>query len=362
MNRRRVLISPLNWGFGHAGRMIPLALALRDRGHEVIFGTDLSMIPALSHELQGIRVIDIPGATMQYSRILPQYLAILLRLPQLIMSSAREHNDLKRLAENLHPDIIISDNRFGFFHKTIFSVYVTHMIRIAFPAPFRFLEPLGMWMHRKLIERYDLCLIPDYPGPVNLSGRLSHGMRLPCNAIYAGPFSRFSRPVTEWLSANLPDSYRCLILSGPEPQRSILKDKVTAVTSDMPLVILSGTGEHNVITTEENITTVSNPDTATMRYFITHSSVVISRSGYTTIMELNSLGKSAVIIPTPGQPEQEYLSEYLNRNGRFIGISQHEINKISHISSGDLKHSGGDYPDSVPLLENVLNILSDKEI
>jgi len=355
MTPKKIIISPLNWGFGHAGRMIPLALELRKRGHEIIFCADTNVIPMLTRELPGIHITEIRGLQIRYFRTLPLWIGLLLQLPHIIAVSVREHLELKRLAAEHKPDIIISDNRFGFYHNDIFSAYVTHQIRIPFPSPFRFMEPLGVWLHRKIIGRFDLCLIPDFPGDLNLSGRLSHGVRLPRNTVWTGPLSRFnftadsgqlsgsdslagagplpSPDNTSAPTSSIPSPYRCLILSGPEPQRSMLKEMTTAAASEMHLVILEGTGEHKAITMDENVTVVSNPDTALMKAIITGSSAVISRSGYTTIMELVSLHKGAFIIPTPGQPEQEYLGEYLDKKWGFVTLKQDEIPRIKDLDS-----------------------------
>src|SRR5512133_2723084 len=192
MTPKKIIISPLNWGFGHAGRMIPLALELHKRGHEIIFCADRAVIPMLSSELPGINIIEIRGLHIRYFRKLPMWISVLLHLPHISAVSVREHSELKRLAAEHNPDIIISDNRFGFWHKGIFSVYVTHQILIPFPSPFRFIEPLGVWLHGIILARFDICLIPDFPGEINLSGRLSHGVRLPRNTVWSGPLSRFS--------------------------------------------------------------------------------------------------------------------------------------------------------------------------
>lgn len=388
MGGRRILISPLNWGFGHAGRMIPLAAALKRRGHEVIFGVDKSLIPLVSSELPDITITEIRGVRISYSRHLPQYLCIFLQLPRIIASSVREYYHLRRLASRLQPDLIISDSRFGFRHRKICSVYVTHQLRIAFPRWLRLLEPLGVLIHRMIISSFDLCLVPDYPGTVNLSGRLSHDLPLPDNICYCGPLSRFGTVMP--LSGGLPASFSgaadvpgcasasgagtvsesagpdiftspsahdgsdattrisaspaadnntsvnpaaspaagyfsatatpaaaaaegrklprrpfcCLILSGPEPQRSILLGKVTAAVTEMPLAILSATPLQTEQTENREITVVTNPDTATMKRYLIEAEVIIARAGYTTIMELVSLGRGAIIIPTPGQTEQ----------------------------------------------------------
>ena len=192
MDGRRILISPLNWGLGHAGRMIPLALELRKRGHEVIFGVDRSIIHVIEKDLPGIKIIEVSGVRIRYSAVLPQYISIFLQLPRIVVAAFREFSALKSLAFELKPDIIISDNRFGFFHKDIFSVFVTHQLRIPFPKCLKFLEPAAAWLNRKIIGNFDLCLVPDYPGNENLSGRLSHQLKLPDNVFYMGPLSRFS--------------------------------------------------------------------------------------------------------------------------------------------------------------------------
>jgi uncharacterized protein (TIGR00661 family) len=301
MDGRRILISPLNWGLGHAGRMIPLALELKKRGNEIIFGADKSLIHVLEKDLHDITIIQIPGIRMRYSAFLPQYLCIFLQAPLLIISAFREHSALKRIVRELKPDIIISDNRFGFFHKDVYSVFVTHQLRIAFPRFLRFLEPVAVRLNRQIIARYDLCLVPDYPGKVNLSGRLSHDVKLPENVFYMGPLSRFSVTDKSETNMNLPTHYYCLILSGPEPQRSLLLEKVSSALHGIQLVVLSGTPLIGDLKDRHNITVIANNDTATMRHVIRVSAMVISRSGYTSIMELVSLGKGAVLIPTPGQ-------------------------------------------------------------
>ncbi len=362
---KKILISPLNWGFGHAGRMIPLALELRKRGHEIIFCADRAVIPMLTRELPGISITETDGLHIRYFRNLPLWIGLLLQLPHIIAVSVREHRELKRLVAEYKPDIIVSDNRFGFYNKHIYSAYVTHQIRIPLPAPFRFMEPLGVWLHRKIIGRFDLCLIPDFPGDLNLSGRLSHGVRLPRNTVWSGPLSRFNAPApTSDFTA--PDPYCCLILSGPEPQRSILKEIVTAAATGMHLVILEGTGEHNAIVRGENVTVVSNPDTALMKAIITGSSAVISRSGYTTLMELVSLNKGAVIIPTPGQPEQEYLGEYFDKKWGFVTLKQDEIPRIKDLESLQNKRYAPVFPQpglhSAGLLDAALGRLTEQKI
>jgi hypothetical protein len=367
MDGRRILISPLNWGLGHAGRMIPLALELRQRGHEVIFGVDRSIIPVIEKDLPDITIIALPGVRIRYSSFLPQYISIFLQLPRIVAAAFREFSALKSLAFELKPDIIISDNRFGFFHKDIFSVYVTHQLRIPFPKGMRFLEPAAAWLNRKIIGNFDLCLVPDYAGNENLSGRLSHQLRLPENVFYLGPLSRFcvasagesdmGQPNLGESKINLPHPYWCLILSGPEPQRSLLFEKVTEALPGFRLVILCGSPAPRCRKNPENITFITDPDTATMEKIITGSSLVISRAGYSSIMELVSLGKGGVIIPTPGQTEQEYLGQYHNGRHGFTTLKQKDLAHLREISPEAQGAHSPSFPETSALQEEAVRLL-----
>ena len=387
MDGRRILISPLNWGLGHAGRMIPLALELRKRGHEIIFGVDGSIIHTIEKDLPGIKIIEIPGVRIRYSAVLPQYISILLQVPHIVTASFREHSTLKRLVRELKPDIIISDNRFGFYHKEIFSVFVTHQLRILFPEWAKFAEPAASWVNRRIIGNFDLCLVPDYPGNENLSGRLSHQLKLPDNVFCMGPLSRFSgatagesdksesdiseasmgesdtgvatthKAKAGKAKTNLPHPYNCLILSGPEPQRSILFEKVSEALSGINLAVLCGSPAPGNNKKHGNITFITDPDTATMKKVISGSSLVISRAGYSSIMELVSLGRGGVIIPTPGQTEQEYLGQYHNGRHGFITLKQNQMEHLREIAPEKQEAQLPGFPEMAPLQEEAFRLL-----
>lgn len=410
MNGVKILISPLSWGFGHAGRMIPLALELRRRGCEVFFASDTLLLQMAEKELPGITVLEIPGFRIRYSRLLPQYICIFLQLPVIIMSAVRDHLLLRQLAKQISPSVIISDNRFGFFHREIFSVYVTHQIRIPLPGPLGIMEPIAALMHRLIISRYDLCLVPDYPGDINLSGRLSHslitdpGSRswLSGKLVYMGPLSRFAMPGTNPAETPVqphstdenpsqpspsefdfpqppPDAgdfsppaapYACLVLSGPEPQRTLLLEKVMKGLSSTPLIVLTASPVHKVPREGNSAQYIVSPGTATMRRVIAGASLVITRAGYTSIMELASLNMSAVLIPTPGQPEQEYLGKYLHGRYGFMTMKQNRLKPLATLAenmTGQSAGAGNDtgfrlqLPDPAKLFENAIKLLSEQE-
>ena len=306
--------------------MIPLAVRLREMNYNVIAGAGEEHLNMFRNEMPGISCIAFPGFRPRYSRFLPQYLAIFLQIPSLIYHIVSEHVSLKKIIRDNGIDIVISDNRFGLWNRKIRTVYVTHQIRIPFPGILRFLEFSGILLHRAIINKYSLCLIPDLPdNDINLSGRLSHGIKLPENTIYTGILSRFTEMVSR--AEDSPAGYRhnTVILSGPEPQRSIFSHKLEVIMKKKEpktvfLNSLPETGSSEIIS--ENIVFINNLGGKAMKELISGSEGIISRSGYTSLMELVSLNRSALLVPTPGQTEQECLALWMREKGWFISVPQ----------------------------------------
>lgn len=310
--------------------MIPVARKLQEMSHNVIIASGNEHLKLFREEIPGLFYINFPGFKPGYSGYLPQYLPLLLKTPLLLFHTIREHYRLKSIIRKHSIDIVISDNRFGLWNRKVRCVYITHMPLIPFPKPFQFLEFVGIYLHRAVIRRYDLCFIPDLPGEVNFTGRLSHGIKLPGSVRYIGILSRFSMASPSTLSDPFPFKHNTLILSGPEPQREIFKQKIlTLLEHEKPItVILEGKpGEGNEIVRDGNFAFCKHLPAAAMRDVISGSEAIITRAGYSTIMELISLKCSAILVPTPGQTEQEYLAEYLSAIGWFTAYSQGNLGK-----------------------------------
>jgi hypothetical protein len=317
----RVLICPLDWGMGHTTRMIPVAAKLLSEDNKVVFGGSSRQLALINSDLPEAGTLLFPGFTTRYSKWLPMYLHMILRVPLFIVSVIAEHRKLRSLLGRERFDMVISDNRMGLWSRKVNSVYVTHMLRIPMPRLLRFLEPVGAWIHRLVINRYDECWIPDEPGGKNLSGRLSHDIKLPERARYIGILSKYSvcsdkeMAIPGELIPLLDRPWSSLILSGPEPQRSLLRTAIAGrwQNTDELLVVFEGNAEgRSAITRTGMIISVPHLKPCPMAAVIKGSHKIYSRSGYTTIMELASLGRydsRAVLIPTPGQTEQEYLAQ-----------------------------------------------------
>ena len=311
---KTVLIAPLDWGLGHASRSLALVRRLEAEGWRVVLAGSGHSGRWMQEQRPDLPYIGFPSFTLRYSATRRQVGAVLLALPRLLYRSFAEHFQVRRLVREHAIDLVVSDNRFGLFGGGCRSVYLTHQIHIELPRPYKWLEPVVDWLHRCLIQRYDACWIPDIADVRHcLSGKLGHPGQLPSNASYIGPLSRFHRqmPVsgggTLWL------------LSGIEPQRTLLEKALVASYSegDCPITLVRGTDSVEVpYHLPKGIQVYDSPDLATLQGLIACADRIVARSGYSTIMDLAAMGKLDVVqwVPTPGQPEQEYLTRWLSEH------------------------------------------------
>ena len=306
----RILIAPLNWGLGHATRCIPLIEKHLRAGDEVVLGGDGSSLALLKKRFPTLQVLALAPLELRYSKGKSQVGAMLRALPQLLRSAIADHRLLAEYLRYEAFDLIISDNRFGLYTKKVRCTYMTHQLTIPLPHTWRWLEPLAAKMHRKIIERYDECLVPDYETAPGLAGRLSHPALLPRNVRYIGPLSRFASMETE-----KDESYEVIaVLSGLEPQRTLFEEEVCKRYKDKKLLVVRGKpGLPPTVSKHGNITFVPWLDDKTLVAYMRGAAKLVMRSGYTSVMDMEALGltNKTEWYPTPGQPEQEYLATLL---------------------------------------------------
>jgi uncharacterized protein (TIGR00661 family) len=109
-----------------------------------------------------------------------------------------------------------------------------------------------------------------------------------------------------------------IILSGPEPQRGILEEKLKIEVQRFKgnVVFIKGVVKTNQIKEQvDNVCYYNFMNSRQLEQTYNESEIVLCRSGYTTIMDLVKLGKKAFFIPTPGQYEQVYLAQKLKKEG-----------------------------------------------
>jgi uncharacterized protein (TIGR00661 family) len=317
-NPKRILVAPLNWGLGHATRCMPIIHALLAQGHEVLLASDGRALDLLKREFPDLTALELPAYDVRYSRKF--FLTFLiLQMPRVLLAIWREHRTLQQWVRQYRLDAVISDNRLGCFTRQAPCVVLSHQLRI-FTRP-AWIGHIATFLHRRILQRYDACWIPDFEGPANLSGELAHGMTLP-HMHYLGPLSRM-KPGQEERSYDV-----LVILSGPEPGRTEWEKAILRQAADIPLrwLIVQGKPEQNEQTTPHpHIAMRSFLGARELNQAILQAEVVVSRSGYSTIMDLAVLGKKALLVSTPGQPEQEYLAQYGAQKGWFATQSQDKL-------------------------------------
>ncbi len=302
----KIFIAPLNWGLGHATRCIPVIRNYVSQGHEVVIGSDGLSLDYIKSYFPTLRVIELPNLNLSYSAGSSQVWALLKQLPHFIRWKKRDKKAIRQIQQHEHFDIIISDNRFWLYTPNTHSVYITHQLHIRLPRGWHWLEFAAEYWHRGIIGHYDECWIPDYVEFPSMGGILSHPAVMPRNAVYIGPLSRFEQTGTtvdtrvrrQSLDGKIVEqkAARIAILSGLEPQRSIFEQQLRKQYGDSILII--------------NGKPPFPPDSLLTEYML-HAEEIISRSGYSSIMDYTALGvlDKVKMVATPGQPEQEYLAE-----------------------------------------------------
>jgi hypothetical protein len=305
----KILICPLNWGLGHATRCVPVIRQLLKENYEPVIVSDGYPLAFLRLEFPTLRFIEYPSYSIYYAAGKSQVGVMIYNFPTILKGIIDEHLWLKRLLQTEHFDQIISDNRFGMWNNKVHSIYITHQLMVKMPTYLKFLEPFVHLIHKGFINRYSECRIPDTKENGGLSGDLAHKYPLPGNATFIGTLSRF-----RGMENILPNtSYDIVaIISGVEPQRTIFEESLMyrfRNSTQKTLIVAGQPGSKKAETHIGNITIVSHLKDDELASFLLGSKKIISRSGYSTIMDLDALNclDKAEFIPTPGQTEQEYL-------------------------------------------------------
>jgi len=343
----RILVAPLDWGLGHSTRCIPIIQRLLDLGAVPVIGADNGPLALLTREFPNLEHVQLPGVNIRYGEGRNQLWSMARQFPAMVRSVQAERTLFDRIRRDLRLDGVISDQRFGIRSSELPSVIITHQV-----FPF---TPIAQGALRKVnlrhIARFDRCWIMDEPAAPGLAGDLSHGRSLPANASYIGTVSRM-RPD----GPGPARAYRVVaVISGPEPQRTLLDQLLSGQLQNVP-------GEHLLVQglpaksgTEQvgNVTKVPHMNATELAAHLAASEFIVSRSGYTTLMDLVALGRTAVVIPTPGQAEQEYLGELHARTGRFTVLQQHALDLGAALKKLD-KGLVARPHHAHPLLENAL--------
>lgn len=324
----RVLVAPLDWGLGHATRCIPIIKELLNQKCEVIVAAAGAQKAVLQGEFPSLTFIELAGYDVKYDKNRAfTILRLMGAIPKILIRIKQEKAWLRRFLARANPDLVISDNRYGLALPGVFCVFMTHQLRIRTPFG-RFADALLQRMNYRLIGRFSRCWVPDIETGDGLAGALSHPARLPGTVTkYIGLLSRFGKFSQENMEAlAIGDPELLIVLSGPEPQRTLLESAILAQVHGNPsrIVLVRGlpAGAGKLPGLPPGVIVYDHLPAAELEPLMRKAGLVVARSGYSTVMDLARLGKRALLIPTPGQPEQEYLGPFLARKGRAVCVQQ----------------------------------------
>ncbi len=320
----RIACGVCSIGLGHATRTLPIIKWLLEEGHEVDIISHGRALELLKRELEeygkSVGYVDLHDYPLRYPEHREEFFPrVVMGLPRMASALIEEHRKYLALHRKNLYQLVISDNRYGVFEAHTPSFLITHQLRILNPWRVRFLEELTQVYTAFIAKYFTGVLVPDFEED-GMTGIMSHNLRfVPRNKVfYIGPITSFRR-------RDVPEDVDLFItISGPEPQRTIFEKTVLSQLDDLEglnyyvsLGVPDGKGDGERV--------LPYLSTGERENLMSRSRVILSRSGYSTVMDLFFLGKRAFLVPTPGQPEQEYIARVLDRRGWAHTQSQEHL-------------------------------------
>lgn len=318
----KILIAPLDWGMGHVARCIPLIAYCIEKGHNVSIAGNTACETFVRQYFPSVHFIYLKGYDISYSKnafFFP--LKIFFQIPKILSRIYHEHRCLHTWQKSKSYDIVISDNRYGLYHSNTFNIILTHQLHISVPQS-KLLSKFILFLNKKLLSQFHQVWVPDIHNDTNnsIAGKLSQKINTLPNIQYIGILSRFTNK-----QIVLNHYHIVILLSGPEPQRSILEDNLLDYFANVtyPVLLVRGKiNNRNIITYPPHIHIENFLDKDALASALVGAHTIICRSGYSTLMDLLALNKKAIIIPTPGQSEQEYLANAMHEKKWFFKATQ----------------------------------------
>lgn len=322
IKNKTIFISPLDWGLGHATRCVPLIKQLLV-DNVVILGVTPTTALIFNEEFPNLKKVDVEPYNIRYSHSLPLSVKLLIDAPRIFGVIKKERLQLKQIIKEYQIDIVISDNRFGLYDKSVECIYITHQLNIQASL----FSKIANKIHHHFIKQFNAIWIPDFEADTkSLAGKLSK-KTFPQTVKYIQPLSRLA--VVDKTEHQF--DYLCL-LSGPEPLRTDLEKVLIkkANQSDKRICFVRGTVKNAKSFANKNVELIDMPDAKQLSQLIANSTAIVCRSGYSTLMDLHHLQKmNCILVPTPGQEEQEYLAKYWEKKFDAKVIQQRDLNTFS---------------------------------
>jgi uncharacterized protein (TIGR00661 family) len=326
ISHKTIFISPLDWGLGHATRCVSIIRKL-EKKNKIIIGVTPRTKKHFEREFPQHEKVEVPAYNIKYSTVLPIWLKLVSDWPRISEVIKKEHAITNLIISKYNVDVVISDNRFGMFSKYAHTIFITHQVFLKAP----FANTIAQKQNSNYIKNFDELWIPDFENESeSLAGALSHGDHFHKNVKYIGPQSALSNLEPIPIENKKVDVL--ILLSGVEPQRTVLeKDLIAKFKNSTKRIVLVRGGDSEMMHFTGSIEVVNFAFGVELKHLILKAETIICRSGYSTLMDLQLLGKDPkkiILIPTPGQTEQEYLAEYWKLKFGALNCSQNKINSL----------------------------------
>jgi uncharacterized protein (TIGR00661 family) len=314
VNQKRILIACNDWGWGHLSRSIAIIRKLLSQNNEIEIACNEAQKKVFLTYFPTIKAHHLDGYNWNFSGSGKWTMEMLQNAKNLLVTIGKEKLFIEEITKINRYDLILSDHRYGFRSKTIPSIFITHQVHLP-------VSRISSWVsqtwHKKQLKAFNSLWIIDTPEST-FAGKLSENSFHP-TSFYIGVQSRFEKKET------ITDEYTLAIISGPEPYSTQLLEEV---------IIFARKQDHNIkcITSldivpthlPENIEIIHATNWLEIDTLFYNCKDLISRSGYSTLLDLAILEKPALLIPTPGQPEQLYLANK-HKNNYFSWIFKQNL-------------------------------------
>ncbi len=353
----KIIYATCSWGLGHATRSLPVMRRLLDEGHELTVISNGRSLELLKTELcDAVDYYDIPDYPMLLSENARQFMAkSVIYWPMFIARMEAGLQCLQTILNKRPCDRIISDGRYDMYSRSVPSFFISHQMRIMNPLRIRMFETGSETFNLFFFKRFCGVIVPDYKED-SLSGDLSHRLRkIDENKLhYVGVLSDFKK------KAMKKDIDYLISISGPEPQRTMFENALYEQIDDLKgnVVITLGKSEKQEAFKQKHAQTYSFVPKDKREALLNRARLVVSRSGYSTIMDLAVIGAQALMVPTPGQIEQEYLGQYHNKKGTFYTVSQGKIHLKEDVEKAKKTTGIIRACDVKQTVENIIDVVS----
>lgn len=319
---KKALLAPLYWGYGHAARLMAYRHRLKKENYDIVWLIDGALIEFVYKDCPEDLFIENFEHQFRYgTNALSTMLQILRQTNAFFSQIKKDKKLIAQLHQEHHFDLIVSDNRYGAYHEKVKSILITHQLSIRAGIFTGIVQRTNL----KWLNSFDEIHVPDFETrEKSLAGNLSHPEKqLPENLQkklkYIGALSRFGAAKPNQSKSVL------VLLSGPEPQRSILEKILLEALRDSSkkIIFVRGT-QQEFPEPQKNIFFQPFIETRQLKTLLDEAGFVIARGGYSTLMDLYCSGKKALMIPTPGQLEQEYLAQWNNGKHDFTFVNQNK--------------------------------------